>query len=58
MIPADRMDLVDIMRAIAVETLENRNVQNLLKDPKEQFDVVIAEWMHVSLMSGQVSWFS
>ncbi|XP_026735868.1 UDP-glucuronosyltransferase 1-6-like [Trichoplusia ni] len=53
MTPADRMDLVDIMRAIAVETLENRNVQNLLKDPKEQFDVVIVEWMHVSLMSGQ-----
>ncbi|KAJ0172131.1 hypothetical protein K1T71_012104 [Dendrolimus kikuchii] len=33
-------------------TMENENVQKFIKDPKQQFDVILAEWMYSELYSG------
>ncbi|XP_075985046.1 UDP-glucosyltransferase 2-like [Anticarsia gemmatalis] len=40
--------MLDMMRM----TIENPNVQNLLNDPKEQFDAVIGEWMFSEAVAG------
>ncbi|VVC89234.1 unnamed protein product [Leptidea sinapis] len=33
-------------------TVANRNVQNMLRDPTQKFDVVISEWLYSELYAG------
>lgn len=39
------------MTATAINTLENKDVQALLSDPNEHFDVVIVEFMDNDLLA-------
>ena len=49
----DDMNLMfSIMINATVNNIENPNVQQLLNDPKETFEVVISEWMFSELYSG------
>lgn len=48
----DTHELFKVMYTLSKVTLMNKNVQKLLHDPKEEFDVVIAEWMYNELYSG------
>lgn len=43
-----------IMLKMAATTVENKDVQELLSDPNEHFDVVIVEWMFSELIAGYV----
>lgn len=43
-----------LMTHMQTKTLEYENVQNLLNDPTEHFDVLVLEWMLVNLFSGYV----
>ncbi|CAG9793373.1 unnamed protein product [Diatraea saccharalis] len=53
----DKTSTISFMTSIQVTmdvnnmTFHNTNVQKLLRDPKEQFDVIIAEWMYNELYS-------
>ncbi|XP_026332313.1 UDP-glucuronosyltransferase 2B1-like [Hyposmocoma kahamanoa] len=44
--------LFKLMYTVSKSTLINKNIQKLLNDPKEEFDVVIAEWMFNEIYSG------
>lgn len=37
---------------MATMTLENSDVQKIMNDPKEEFDLIIGEWMYYDLYSG------
>lgn len=41
----DRHIVNRLMLNLAAKTLENKEIQKLLSDAKEYFDVVIVEWM-------------
>lgn len=41
-----------MMDKVAKMTLENENVQKLVNDRSEHFDMVIAEWMFSELYAG------
>ncbi|XP_068619918.1 UDP-glucosyltransferase 2-like [Battus philenor] len=43
--------VITTLREVSVLTLEHDNVQKLISDPKQQFDLVIAEWMFNELYS-------
>lgn len=47
----DRGFIFELMGNISSATVRNENVQRLLRDPKQQFDVVIAEWMFSEMYS-------
>ncbi|KAL0868323.1 hypothetical protein ABMA27_007847 [Loxostege sticticalis] len=57
------IDLTDLdfvksmMNQIANATLSNPNVKRLMEDPRERFDVVIAEWLYTELYAGFASVF-
>ncbi|KAJ8709294.1 hypothetical protein PYW07_009120 [Mythimna separata] len=42
----------DYVKKMAARTVENKNVQRLINDPNEHFDVVIVEWMFSELIAG------
>ncbi|CAK1594071.1 unnamed protein product [Parnassius mnemosyne] len=44
--------LFTMMKEISIKTLENPNMQKILNDPKEKFDLIIAEWMFNELYAG------
>lgn len=44
--------MFQLMKSVLVMTIENHDVQKLLNDPTEEFDVVIVEWMFLDLLSG------
>lgn len=49
------LDLTNVLPKLTLLsrlTLENENVQRLLNDPKQSFDVVIAQWVLNELYSG------
>ncbi|XP_013166097.1 PREDICTED: UDP-glucuronosyltransferase 2B1-like [Papilio xuthus] len=48
----DMPTLFTMMFNIANATIQHENVQNLIQDPTEKFDAVIAEWMYSELYSG------
>ncbi|CAK1594070.1 unnamed protein product [Parnassius mnemosyne] len=44
--------LFTMFKEVCIRTLENLNMQNILNNPKEKFDVIIAEWMFNELYAG------
>lgn len=40
------------MRSMATMTLENSDVQKMMNDPNEEFDLIIGEWTYYDLYSG------
>lgn len=44
--------LMDICTAIGKETLINPNVQKLLSDRSQEFDLIITEWLYHDLYAG------
>lgn len=50
--PSDTTMFAFLFQMLATETLQNENVQNLLADKNQQFDMVIAEWMFNEMYSG------
>lgn len=50
--PADVAFIMIMMREISKASMENENVQNLLKDSSVHFDLIIGEWMFNELYSG------
>ena len=44
--------MIYMMTEIAKVAVTNENAQKIFNDPKEQFDVVIAEWMFSDLPAG------
>ncbi|CAB3238620.1 unnamed protein product [Arctia plantaginis] len=54
----DNRDVVNsLMFFLVAKTLENKEVQALLSDPKEHFDVVIVEWMFSDVFASFASLF-
>ncbi|KAJ8711848.1 hypothetical protein PYW08_008802 [Mythimna loreyi] len=53
----DSIGLTFMMSEIVQKTITHENVQKLLNDPKEQFDVVIVEWMFGDIGAGFASVF-
>ncbi|XP_073959119.1 UDP-glucosyltransferase 2-like isoform X1 [Choristoneura fumiferana] len=51
-------DLAKLCLLVANSTLMNDQVQRLMHDPKEQFDVVIVEWLFSELFVGLASVFN
>lgn len=49
---SDLNAMFQLMYTVSNFTLMNENVQKLLHDPKEEFDVVISEWMYNEIYSG------
>ncbi|KAJ8711847.1 hypothetical protein PYW08_008801 [Mythimna loreyi] len=49
--------MIFMMTEITKHTISNAGVQKILNDPKENFDVVIAEWMFSDLPAGFASVF-
>ncbi|NP_001182395.1 UDP-glucosyltransferase precursor [Bombyx mori] len=45
-------ETMNFMNLVAVQTLENENVQKLLKNPNLEFDLVILEWNFSELLAG------
>ncbi|CAB3233307.1 unnamed protein product [Arctia plantaginis] len=45
------------MTTMSIKTLENKNVQKLLMDPEEKFDVVIAEYMYNDVLASLAAVF-
>ncbi|XP_063832458.1 UDP-glucosyltransferase 2-like [Ostrinia nubilalis] len=54
----DMRSLVRIVYDIANQTLWNDNVQKLMHDPNEEFDLVIAEWLYTELYCGFAAVFN
>lgn len=44
--------LTFIMVELAKRTVQAEGVQKLLNDPKEQFDLVIVEWLYCDVPAG------
>lgn len=47
----DHKFAMDIMTNVSINTVENKYVQTLLSDPKENFDVVIVEYVDNDLLA-------
>lgn len=43
----DAKVVLNLMTEISEATVMNENVQKLLKDPNQQFDLVLAEWLFI-----------
>lgn len=48
----DMFSMYGIMLTVAERGVTHENVQKLILDPNEQFDLVIAEWLYQHLYSG------
>lgn len=44
--------LQELCLNIGQKTFENKNVQDLLNDPKETFDVVISDYIEIEVNAG------
>ncbi|KAJ8711849.1 hypothetical protein PYW08_008803 [Mythimna loreyi] len=49
--------MIFLMVDLVKHTVENKEVQKLLIDPKEQFDAVVIEWMFSDVIAGFASMF-
>lgn len=47
----DPVEVKRFMTAVGIKTFENKDVQKLLSDPNEHFDVVIVEFMDHDLLA-------
>lgn len=50
----DHMFMMEIMHDFWKKTLNTKVMQNFLSDPRERFDVVIAEWLYTEIGAGLV----
>lgn len=48
----DMFTMYHLMLKVAEKGVNHKNVQKLIMDPSEQFDLVIAEWLYQHLYSG------
>ncbi|XP_050682426.1 UDP-glucosyltransferase 2-like isoform X6 [Leptidea sinapis] len=44
--------MIDVCLEVLRSTVANHNVQNMLRDPTQKFDVVISEWLYAELYAG------
>ncbi|XP_075984662.1 UDP-glucosyltransferase 2-like [Anticarsia gemmatalis] len=54
----DHMALFHVMTNIGRATVENPNVQKLMNDPKQEFDLVIVEWLFSEVTIGFAAVFN
>lgn len=50
--PNDMSGFLDLLVNIDNKTFTNENVQKLIMDPSQKFDVVIVEWLFAELAAG------
>ncbi|VVC89231.1 unnamed protein product [Leptidea sinapis] len=49
--------MIDLCLEVLRSTVANHNVQNMLRDPTQKFDVVISEWLYAELYAGYMSFW-
>ncbi|XP_026735538.1 UDP-glucuronosyltransferase 2B15-like [Trichoplusia ni] len=54
----DMFTMYHLMLKVAEKGVNHKNVQKLIMDPSEQFDLVIAEWLYQHLYSGFATVFN